>query len=300
MKLVRRLLVVLVLGVVLLGVAAALLVPPAASSAIDRGTRHAFGVGSSLGRVKASIGPATTGLGFSEFALSSPDGFEEPLLTIGGFGLGVGTRSILGGVKEVDELVLEDVVLTLEQRGTANNLVPILQHLRSRPSAQDTNGGSAEAPSEEPATAGDPGPRLRVGRIRVSGIAARLRLGGIVGIDDVDERYEVPAFERDLSEMTADGRTVSEIAGLILEDLQQRAIGSAEGHVPDPVLAALRSTLEGGLEGGLGAAEDALRSELEGQAEELQGEAASKVDEAVDKAGKELQKGLDGLLKGGG
>ncbi|MEM1451967.1 MAG: hypothetical protein AAF957_15660 [Planctomycetota bacterium] len=300
MKLVRRLLLVLVVGAVLLGVAAALLVPPAASSAVDRGTRHAFGVGSSLGGVKASIGPRTTGLGFADFALSSPEGFDEPLLTIGSFGLGVGTRSILGGTKDVDELVIEDVVLTLEQRGTANNLVPVLQHLRA-------NGASGEGPSEpsDSATddsdeAGDPGPLLRVGRIRISGIAARLRLGGIVGIDEVDERYEVPAFEMDLEDATGDGRTVSEVAGLILEDLQQRALGAADGHVPAPVLSALRSTLEGGLEGGLGAAEDALRSELEGRASELQDEAASEVDEALDKAGKEIQKGLDGLLKGGG
>lgn len=296
MKLVVKILVLVLLGLAALGFAGVLLVPPAAKTAVDSGSRHAFGVPSTLGDVTASLGLSQTTVGFTDYVLSSPEGFDEPLLSIGRFQVGVGTTSIVGDVKEVGALVLEDVTLSLTQDGTRNNLVPVLQHVRGL-------GGGDEGGTEPDASDGSegdasPGPRLRIGTVRVAGIAARLRLAGVPGIEPFDERYEIPAYEEDWSDVTGeDGLTVSEIAGRILDGAQARALDAAEGVAPEPVLAALRSTLAGGLEGGLEGALDSAKDAAEGA---LRDEADEQIDDLKGRANDEAKKALDGLLGGDG
>jgi len=306
MKLILKLVVLLFAGMVALSAAGFVLVPPAARAAVNKGSEYAFGVPATIGKIKASPGLSQIGLGFSDYVLSSPVGFDEPLLSIGHFSLGIGTSTILGGVKDVDTFVIEDVTLTLEQSGTSNNLVPVLQHLRGLASAGEPADG--EAPGEPQADReGAPGPRLRIGTVRFSGIAARLRLGGIPGIEEVDERFEIPSYERDWSDVTgSEGKTVAEIAGLIVEDLKESALRAAEGKIPPTVLAALKSTLEGGLDGGVDAAKGALKAEADAleakaklEAEKAAAEAQEKADGEVDKAKAELKKGFKGILGDG-
>lgn len=299
MKLIVKLLVLLFLGLAAMGVAGYILVPPAAKSAVDTGSRYAFGVPATVGEISASPGLSRTSIGFSSYVLSSPAGFEDPLLSIGRFQVGVGTTSLVSDVKNVGTLALEDVTLTLSQRGTSNNIVPVLQHLRGL----GGEAGGAPPPSGEEAAGSDadgaPGPRLRIGTIRVAGIAARLQLSDIPGLESYDETFEIPAYEEDWSDVTGeDGKTVSEIAGLVLEGLEARALDAADGVVPGPVLEALRQTLSGGLEGGLDAAGAALQSEAERQLGGLEEEGKARLDDELEKAGGDATKQLKGLLGG--
>jgi len=319
MKLLIKLALVLVL--VLGGISAAgyFLVPPAAQKAAESGSRYAFGVPAKLEGIGAKLGLGTTGIGFRGYSLQSPEGFDPALLTIGEFRLGVGTSSLISEPKAVDEFVLEGVELTLVQNGTKNNLVPVLQHLSrladggaDAPDAEDE-----EAPSEEE---GSPGPRLRVGKVSVKGIAARFVVDGIPGVASLDERFEIPAYEADFSSvMGEEGKTAAEVAGLIVTDLRGRALTVAEGELPPEIVAVLEKTLDGGLQGGLGGAldagKDALEGALEGKKDELEGAAREKaeqaeedakkaIDEAVKegagKAKEEVRKGLGGLVGGDG
>jgi len=317
MKLLIRLAVLAVL--LLAGVFAAgyFLVPPAAQKAAEEGSRYAFGVPAELESIGAKLGLGSTGIGFRGYELQSPGEVEQPLLAIGEFRLGVGTRSLISEPKAVEEFVLEGVELTLVQDGVENNLVPVLQHLASmggddEPGAEP---GDPEAEAEE-GGAGSPGPRLRVGKVSVKGIAARFIVRGIPGVAELDQRFEVPAYEADFSAaMGEEGKTAAEVAGMIVTDLKGRALSAADGEVPPEVLALLEKTLDGGLEGGLegalDAGKDALkgaiddkRSELEGaardKADEAEGEATKAIEEGKQKAKEEVRKGLGGLLGGDG
>ncbi|MEL6716748.1 MAG: hypothetical protein AAFP86_23425, partial [Planctomycetota bacterium] len=273
-----------------------------------------------LDAVGARFGFSSTDVGFRGYALESPAGFDEKLLTIGEFRLGLGTRSLISDTKSVGEFVLEDVKLTLVQRGTENNLMPVLRHLEGLVvdgAGAGADGGAGSEEGDGAGSAADPGPRLRVGKIRVEGVGARLVLDGIPGIAALDQTFEIPAYEADFADaMGDDGLTVAEIAGLLVTDLKERALGAAGEHVPAPVLAALKKTLDGGLDGGLGGALDAGRAVLEAEADALKAEAQdrlegakgeldAKTDElrqkagsAVDGALKEVNKKADGLLKG--
>lgn len=315
MRLVIKLLAIAIIGGALLAVGGYFLVPPAAQTALAEGSRFAFGVPSNLGGIGASPGLSTTSIGFTDYELESPEGFEDPVLSIGKFNLGVGTSSLLGDTKEVGSFVLEDLVLTLEQDGVNTNIIPILRHLDGLTSAGDGATGSDEtedapAGSEE----GSPGPRLKVGKIEIKGLAARLKLSGVPGLEAFDETFAVPDYIEDFSSITGeDGLTVAELAGALVGSLKDKAMSAADGKVPADLLTALEATLDGGLEGGLGGAVDAAKGLAAEKVDELKGEAQKAVDDgkstlqdaaskalegSTDDAKKTLKKGLGGLLGG--
>lgn len=297
MKILIKLSAIVLLGVVALLVAGYFLIPPAADKAVNEGSLYAFGVPASIGSLKASPGVTNTSIGFTEYALQSPTGFDEPLLTIGNFKVGVGTSSIIGKTKDVSAFVLEDVTLTVVQNVTGNNLAQVLKHMSKL--AGDGESGAEAGTSEE--GAGSPGPRLRVGKIKVEGVGARFKLS-LLG-QNFDQRVEIPAYEADLSSMMGeDGMTVSEVAGALVQDLKQRALSSAEGIVPAPLMGVLETTLDGGIDGGLGgamgAAKGAALDAAGGKLDEGKDAAQKLIDENNAKAEKALGEAVDDATKG--
>ena len=304
MKLLIKLLAIAILGVVALSIAAYFLVPPAAEKAASEGTQYALGVESSIEDIKTSLGLSSTSVGFEGFELDSPTGFSEPLLTIGGFDLGVGTKSILGDTKDVGVLRVEDVQLTLVQDGLQNNLVPILKHVRGLGDGDDSK--TVDGDDRQ----GSPGPKLRIGKIDVSGVAARVVVKNIPGVPEYENTFEVPAYEQDLSSITGEeGMTVAELSAYFVQDMKQRALTAAEGKVPAPALSILEKTLDGGLEGGLDGALDSLeeagKNELQDRIEGVQekGENAlekgkSELEKAKAEAEKKAKKGIGNALEG--
>ena len=96
MKLIIKLLVLFAFGLIALLIAGYFLIPPAADKAVDEGSRYAFGVPATIGKIKTSPGLSATNLGFEDYVLKGPTGFDESLLSIGTFSLGGGTKSISG------------------------------------------------------------------------------------------------------------------------------------------------------------------------------------------------------------
>lgn len=262
------------LGLGALAAAGLIAVPPVARAAVESGSEFAFGVPATLGSIKASPGLSTTTLGFSDYEIQSPEGFSEPLLTFGHFEVGVGTRSLVGDVKELGVLKIEDVQLTILQSGLRNNLAPVVSQLKSL--AERSR--QAEAQTREPSPAPDgaeakpkgPGPRLKVGRVRIAGIRARLKVEGIPGVKPVDETVELPALDRDWSaDSGEDGFTVADLTAQLLRDLEVSALEGLRGEVPDEVLDVVSRGLDGGLEGILDGATQELEDILGEKAGDL-------------------------------
>lgn len=272
LKLLLKPLAIAGLGLAALAGAGVIAVPPVARAAVESGSEFAFGVPATIGSVKASPGLSTTTLGFSDYEIESPEGFEEPLLTFGHFEVGVGTRSLVGDVKELGVLEIEDVQLTILQSGLRSNLAPVVEQLRSLASRSGEAEGSTdhEAPTPEESGPKGPGPRIKVGRVRIAGIRARLRVDGIPGIQPVDETVELPVLEKDWSAASGeDGFTVADLSAHLLEELELSALEALRGEVPDEVLEAVKKGLDGGLESILDGATDELEGILGEKAGEL-------------------------------
>lgn len=276
LKLILKPVAIAALGLAALVVAGVITVPPAARAAVESGSEFAFGVPATIGSIKASPGLSTTTLGFSDYEIESPDGFEEPLLTFGHFEVGVGTRSLVGNVKELGVLEIEDVELTILQNGLRSNLAPVVAQLKSlaERSREGATPGAEGAPATEGADDGPqgPGPRLKVGRVRIAGIRARLKVDGIPGVQPVDETVELPVLERDWSTDSGEGGfTVADLSAHLLEELEISALEGLRGEVPDEVLDAVAKGLEGGLD-----------TILDGASQELEGILGEKAGELLD------------------
>ena len=288
-KLILKSAVVLGLSLTLLAGAGLFAVPPAAKAAVERGSEAAFGVPSSLGHVAASPGLGTTTLGFSDYELSSPEGFEAPLLTFGRFEAGVGTRSLLGDVKELAVLRIEDVELNILQSGLRSNLAPVLTKVRElQGSASSGSAPDQGAPTADGDADGSPPTRVKIGRVRIAGLRARLVVDGIPGVSPVDESIELPKLDLDGEELCGeDGATLAELGGALLQRIELRALDGLEGEVPKEVLDAVRKALEGGLE-------DALGGALEGVLQDAAGDLGGALEETAGG----LLEGLNGVLGG--
>ncbi|MEE2940758.1 MAG: hypothetical protein VX460_10270 [Planctomycetota bacterium] len=305
MRLPLKILLITAVGGALLLLAGYVLVPPAARRALADGSRAAFGVPSTIGGVGATPGMTTTAIGFSDYRLEPPEGFTDPILTIDRFELGMGTRSLLGDTKEVSRFVLHGLVLTLEQDGVRNNLVPLLQHVNALPSATGA-GHEPDAPQQQEDDVEErDDPRLRVGVIEIEGVAARLKVRGIPGVGAIDRTFAVPDFTADLGGRgDGHGVAIPELAGALVLLLKDEVLSAADGEIPPEVLTALETALEGGLEGGMEGALDALGSAAKQRLEDGRSaieEAASKaLGGASDEARSLLEKGLSGMLGGDG
>lgn len=304
MRMPLKILTITAIGAALLLAAGSFLVPPAARSALAQGSRVAFGVPSTIGGVGASPGLATTSIGFADYRLEAPEGFTDPVLTIGRFDLGVGTRSLLGQTKEVAHFVLEDLVLTLEQDGLRTNIVPILEHLGS---SMTGSGAAQNGGDQEQAEGGsDPevaGPRLRIGQVAIKGVSARLKLSGVAGLEPFDRTFTVPDFSADFSDSNGEnGASVPEIAASLVDTLKEKALEAADGEVPAELLTALVAAMEGGLEGGLDGALDQIESQVQEGLDDgralLEDAARKALGGSGDEAKSSLEDGLRGLIGG--
>ena len=315
MKLVKKLLLLAVFAVVAIGLAGWFLVPPAAKGAVEQGSRYAFGVPTSLASLGAKVGLSTSGIHVEGYRVASPEGFDgKPLLEVGKLGFGVGTTSLLGEPKVVDELVLEGLELHLVQKGAQSNLLPVLQQMRRLAGT----GGATEAPAPG-GEAGSPGPRIKVKRVRIAGLAATVDVSGIPGLGDLTQRFELPAYDADWTKLSGeDGVTVAELASKLMQEVTDSALAKADEHLPAAASQVLRASLTGGLTGGVdgaldaarGAAEEAAKKELEGAKEKLKDgvkefteKGLESVKEAVgggvsDLVGEDAKKQLEGALDG--
>lgn len=281
MKLLLKIVVGAALTFALLFLAAWLLVPPAAKGAVEKGSRYAFGVPVTLDNLDASFGIGKSGLALEGYTVASPAEFEgRPLLEVQKLGLGVGTRSLLGEPKVVDELVLEGLELHLVQKGLQSNLWPVLQEVRKRLGSGEQPAPDAPETEDGPA---NPGPRLAIRRVRIAGLAASIDVSGIPGVDALSKRFELPAYEADWSQLSGpNGVTVAELSGRLLEEVTGSALVAAEGHVPAPALEVVRAALQGGLGAGVGGALDAAKDAAEDAAQK-------ELDRLEERAGNELQ-----------
>ncbi len=289
MKTLIKLLIILVIGAGLLGLAATLMLPSAARVGVEKGAGSALGVGATLVDVNAGVGPSKTEFGLEGLALENPDGFgETPLLDIGEATVGVGTLSLLSDTIEVPAIRLDGLKLNLVQNGMQSNLGQVLDHIRSKQKGADESSpepGGEEENTDSEEDSSSSGKRLAFGTVSVSGVGARLELRGIPGMDDKVQEWTAPAFEMDLSDEANRARvdSIEDLAEELLKEIAQRTLGASSDDIPPAVLNVLNGSTS------IKDAGDALLDEAKGKLEE-------ETEKLKDEAKKQLGGALEGLL----
>lgn len=284
-KLLVRLGIVAVLGLVLLLGAGWLLVTPASRAAVEKGGRYALGVDTTIDDVVLSPSLGSSAIGFTQLKVDNPDGMTgDPLLEIDEFRVGVRTLSLMSSTVKVPEITLEGLDLRLIQDGKRSNFYEVVQHIRGL-----SGDGESAAKTTETESSGESGPMLALGTISVKSVTGSLELRGIPGLDPLSQSFTLPDFEFDVVEAlglaTTEGgdapkASVGDLTAALVDELIQQGIEEAKSHL-DPEVRAL-------LDQDLG---KALLEQLEGEKEGL-------LKEAGDALEGELQKGLEGILGG--
>lgn len=196
-----------------------------ARSAVESGLGRALGTETTIQELDLGLlsGEAT----LEELRVSNPQGFDSPhFLTLRRARVAVRLRSFLADTVEVRRLELEDMDLTLEQRGTSSNVAPVLASLREATAGR--------APEDET--------RYRIGRMVIREVTARLQLGTGMG-QQTAATVEIPEIRLDdVGSGRGGAVALSELAALTVQAVL-RAVGRESGGLPGPLRGLLRREL---------------------------------------------------------
>jgi len=95
---------------------------------IERGAEHALKVGVRLNDATLSIFGGK--LNLNGLQVDNPQGYQNPqLMTLGNAFVAADPRSLLSDTVQIERIQLDNVSLTIEQKGLSNNLQEILNNL---------------------------------------------------------------------------------------------------------------------------------------------------------------------------
>lgn len=136
---------------------------------IEKGAAAAMKVGVRVNDVNLKI--LAGKLNLNGLEIDNPQGYEhKQMLTLGNVFVAVNIRSLMSDTVEIDQIRLDNVNLTIEQKGLSNNLQEILNNLPK---------------SDAPAAPGDkPAKQLKIKELQINGVAVNAKLLPIPGRAD--------------------------------------------------------------------------------------------------------------------
>jgi hypothetical protein len=274
-----------VAGVVVLLFAAPLVyLDSVAKDVLEEGASETFGTPTTLGAV--SLGLWSGRVGLSDLRVRNPEGWQaERFFSIGDGRFGVGLRQFLAPEVEVPALVLQDVYLSLERRGSQSNYGTVLAHMQKGP----------------PPPPGEQGKRLVIRELRILDVKADLRLEAPGGVGKTLEVHIPEIRLRDVGSQSQGGMLVSQIWGTVLRAVLVAVVREGGG---------VAGFITGDLSGRLGRL-GGLPVEVLGDVTRVGGDAGLEVgkrlgeaagsalgagQELGEAAGSAVKKGLGGLL----
>jgi len=241
-----------------------------AKDVLEEGAGQTFGTPTTLGSV--SLGLFSGRVGLSNLRVRNPEGWQaERFFRIGDGRFGVGLRQFLEPAVEVPSLVLEDVQLSLERRGSQSNYGTVLAHMQQGP----------------PPAADEQGKRFVIRDLRILDVTADLRLEVPGGVGKTLE-VRIPEIRlRDVGSDTEGGMLVSQVWSTVLRAVLVAVVRDGGG-----VAGFITRDLAGNL-GRLGG----LPIQVLGEVTRVGGDAGLGVGKRLgEAAGEAVKKGLGGLL----
>ena len=243
MKIARKIVGLLITGLVVLIVLAAVLInvfgDRALKIGIEKGAQHALKVGVQLDGAGLSI--LAGKLHLKNLVIDNPEGYQHPhLLTLGHASMAVNIGSLLSDTVDMEKIQLDDIRLTLEQKGLTSNLQDVLNNLPQ---------------SDAPATPEDkPSKNLRIRELYINGVEVNAKLLPIPGRADTVRLRLAPMTLTNIG--TDEEIDVAQLTGVILAAIAGGLIEQGKDLLPIDMLNNLS-------EGVLGIGEDVLRHGLD-------------------------------------
>jgi len=271
MKNARKILRIVLLGIVVLVVVIVVVIKLfgniALKTGIETAASNTLNVGVSIDDMDFSILGGR--VGFQNLVIDNPPGYKhEKLLEVGNARIAVGIGSLLKDTVNIKEIMFDNVNVVLEQKGvTGNNLQDIIKAIPK-----------SEAEAEVKEKEDKPAKKLHIDKLELTNITVKAKLLPVPGKADTVTLKLNPIRMTDLG---SDNKL--DAAKLTAKILLAIATGVAEqgaGLLPEGMTDAMKATLGKATELGKAAAEEGKKLLEEGK-----------------DTGKELIEGFKGLLK---
>lgn len=241
MKLAKKLVGVLITGAVILIVLAVVLISlfgnRAVKVGIEQGARHALKVGVRLDNAALSIFGGT--LSMDNLVVDNPEGYEHPnLLTLEHGSMAVNIGSLLSDTVEMEKIQLDNISLTLEQKGLTSNLQEVINNLPK---------------SDAPPPGDKPSKNLRIKELHINGVRVNAKLLPIPGRADTVSLRLSPITLTDIG--TDEKIDAAQLTGIILAAIAGGIIEEGKDMLPLDMLNNLGESV-------LGAGQEMLREAL--------------------------------------
>lgn len=210
---------------------------------IETGAEKALKVGVRLDNINLSILGGT--LDLSKLEVDNPQGYQNPtLLTLGHTYAALNIKSLLSDTVEIEKIQLDDVSLTMEQKGLTNNLQEILKNLPT-----------SDAPAQPGAK---PSKNLKIKELQINGVAVKVKLLPIPGRGDTVTLKLSPITLTNLG--NNEKINVAQLTGVILKAIAGGIMEQGKDLLPTDMLNDLGKgvlgmggkVLKGGFEAGKG------------------------------------------------
>ena len=279
-KIVMFVIVVLIVG---LAVLVGLFGKKAMKTGVEIGATKALKVPVTVEGTSLSILAGSAGV--KNLVVANPPGYQnKTMLELGDARVDLELGSVLTDTVRIDDILLENVTVTLEQKGLTNNIQEVL------------NGMSGEAPKPKPQKEEKPSKDLLIKHLLISDVAVKVKLLPVPGKSDTITMKLAPIEMNDVG--SKDKVDVAVLSSKVLLAIIGGIAQQGVGILPEDIIGPLGDTLKG-----LGAAAQTVLKET-GKVLEGGKEATEKVlegtkkagEDLLKKAGEDLKKGLGGLL----
>ena len=288
MKWIKRVVILLVLLLIVIGVVGYLMIDQIAKAGVERGGTFAMGVDTELDDIH--VGLFSGELSMNGLSVENPEGFKsDHFLKLGEGNVAVTLGSLMEDTVVIPTLHLSDIEMALEKdKGKANYQV-ILDNLARL--------SSDEEPAEDQA-----GKKFIVNEIVITNVKARAEVIGGMAVN-----VKIPEIRlKDVGSDSDKGVLLKDLSGIIVAAIMSSIVEQAGDVLPGGI--------GEGLQGGLAAVGDLgnfgveVIGEVSAKAQEVLGEATKQIEGATDaakeatkQAGEAVDKiseGIGGLLGG--
>lgn len=219
MKKGKKILTSLLTAVLVLIVAGAFLInvfgDRALKVGIEAGAQKALKVGVRLDDITLSILGGK--LNLNNLEVDNPQGYQNPqLLTLKHAYMAMNIKSLLGDTVEVEKIQLDNISLTIEQKGLTNNLQEILNSLPK-----------SDAPAQSDTTSSK---NLRITELQIDGVKVTVKLLPVPGRADNINLELAPITLTNIG--TNEKVDVAQLTGVILKAIAGGVMEKGKGTLP--------------------------------------------------------------------
>jgi len=247
---------------------------------VEKGASQALKVGVAVDNVNVSILAGEMGL--KNLVIDNPEGYQlKKLLQLGNTQVGLDLGSLLSDKVKINDILLENVQVSLEQKGLSNNIQEVINNISPK----------AETKPQEEKTA--PGKKLGIKKLQINGVSVQVKLLPVPGKTDALTLKLSPITMEDLG--TDDKLDIALLSSKILIAIADGIVQQGSGVLPKEITGPLGDTLKN-----LGAlSQEVLKQTTKIIETGAKGgkEATEKIIKDTQDVGEGIKKGLGDILK---